>query len=410
MEKSFRLYGRVIDPVDEMLLEIAAGDAELHLNGGDAQTAYRAYNSVVTRSEDTTEIPCDAWKILVAYCLKGLTKIAMYYPNALLESSTQSSLISAESYARRGVALVQNNIVIIDCLEKSKRYLSFTVTNLYNHLQSQLRQLVAETMMEKGEIDAAISYLLEAIADNANDVDANCALASMQLKRFVSSPGSIESKNLQKLLLKAAKLDSSRADSFSLLGYWFEFTEDKKRAVGCYEKALKLNPCEPIAGRGICRLLSYSEAKRHCTNAVGKCSSLLGWAWTYLGRGAVNENEDDSVAVACFQEALRMNDIDTNLKSTLSFFYSNPQSPGIVFPDKSNTWCKLADCYYHLGKYSAAVRAYNAAAESSDGNLNSEVLCKWAQGTFHVFVNHCDFENVLRLSLSTLNIKQLRQN
>ena len=78
------VYGRVIDPVDEMLLEIAAGDAELHLNGGDAQTAYRAYNSVVTRSEDTTEIPCDAWKILVAYCLKGLTKIAMYYPNALL--------------------------------------------------------------------------------------------------------------------------------------------------------------------------------------------------------------------------------------------------------------------------------------------------------------------------------------
>jgi len=47
-------------------------------------------------------------------------------------------------------------------------------------------------------------------------------------------------KKAQQQLLRAAKLDSTQANPFSLLGIWYEIHDDVKRAIGCFSKALAL--------------------------------------------------------------------------------------------------------------------------------------------------------------------------
>jgi len=191
-----------------------------------------------------------------------------------------------------------------------------------------------------------------------------------------------EVKKTKTLLLKAAKLDTTKPQTFALLGIWYETQDDTTRAKGCYQKALGLDPCHPVAGRGIQRL-SQDEAHSFYERAAKQSSSTVGWAWRALAQQKSRDDGDDTTAVVCLQQALRCRDIQSPTSDNLSLFYDNPTSSGMDssshYCEASETWAQLATCYRVLGKHSAAIRAYEAADAISNGNLSPDTLCNWAQ-------------------------------
>ena len=190
-----------------------------------------------------------------------------------------------------------------------------------------------------------------------------------------------------------------RGRRFALLGYWYECWQlpnhkksddvDRKRAVGCYAKALKLDPGHPIAGRGIVRLLQSSPEKTlsvaFLQNATDQASPTAGWAWRETARLKTIDGDDD-LAVVALLRALRCSDILEKDPSGLAqFFYTAPSDKTVVDQnEKATTLAELAACYRRLGRYTAAIRSFHASIESwqsqSDAVVPPHVWCSCAQG------------------------------
>jgi len=223
--------------------------------------------------------------------------------------------------------------------------------------------------------------------DFPRDVDASFALAAFHLRTAIGKPTDLNlAKKATTLLLKTAKMDSTKPGPFALLGLCYEYQNDMPRAKGCYQKALTINPSHPVAGRGIVRLISLEGVLSQCENAA-KCNSLTnGWAWRALGQlKSRSVNGDITAASICFQQALRCRDIHSPENEALGVFFVDPTLPQETYfasSEASNTWVELAACYRQLGKYSAALRAFEGALASSGGNLSPDALCAWAQIDF----------------------------
>jgi len=214
--------------------------------------------------------------------------------------------------------------------------------------------------------------------------EAAFALAAFHLRIMLGNKDDKnEVKKTKTLLLKAAKLDTTKPQTFALLGIWYETQDDTTRAKGCYQKALGLDPCHPVAGRGIQRLtLSQDEAHSFYERAAKQSSSTVGWAWRALAQQKSRDEGDDTTAVVCLQQALRCRDIQSPTSDNLSLFYENPtfgKDSTSHYCEASETWSELATCYRILGKHSAALRAYEAADAISNGNLSPDTLCNWAK-------------------------------
>ena len=187
-----------------------------------------------------------------------------------------------------------------------------------------------------------------------------------------------QAKKATTLLMKAAKLDPTRPDPFSLLGMSFEYHNDISRAKGCYQKALAIDPSHPVAGRGLVRLMGLDGAKSLCEHAAKRNSPANGWAWRAMGQLKSKEDGDFAAAAICFQQALRCRDIQAPDNDMLRVFFANP-STNVAHSEASETWIELAACYRQLGKYSAALRAFEGAFFISGGELSPDALCSWAQ-------------------------------
>lgn len=217
--------------------------------------------------------------------------------------------------------------------------------------------------------------------DCPSNSEAVLALAAFYLRGMIGNAtdenGVMKAKTL---LLKAAKLDTSKSDPFALLGIWYELQNDSNRANGCYQKALAMDSSHPVAGRGLQRLMSLDRLQTLCRDAV-KCNSPVnGWAWRTLGQQLSCDDGDDTAALVCFQQALRCRDIQTPESAPLGVFYVVSAPLGIrPHCEASETWAELASCYRRLGKFSAALRAFEAAYSVSGGNLSPDALCAWAQ-------------------------------
>jgi tetratricopeptide (TPR) repeat protein len=241
-------------------------------------------------------------------------------------------------------------------------------------------------LFRSNRIAEAQEFLEAAYQASPNNFDAAFALGTFHLERMLSLGKShnqidpSESKSVSTILLKAAKLDSSKAEPFALLGWWYELVGDTKRSLGCYSKALLLNPTNPVAGRGIVRLSAFADIKATCKKAAESTSSENGWAWLALGRASAIEIGRDDTAAFFFQQALRCQDIEKPECDRFHKFYADPKAE----PDPSQiqydlVWIDLANCYRRQGKLNAAVSAYKNASVEYNNHLPSSALCNWAQ-------------------------------
>ena len=142
--------------------------------------------------------------------------------------------------------------------------------------------------------------------DLPKDFEASFALAAFYLRTAIGKAADVSlAKKATTLLLKAAKMDSTKPGPFALLGMCYEYQKDVTRATGCYQKALSIDISHPVAGRGLMRLLGLDGTQIQCANAA-KCNSLAnGWAWRAMGQLKSRGDGDVAAAAICFQRALR---------------------------------------------------------------------------------------------------------
>jgi len=351
--------GRPLTKLEQMLLQLAKADAEL-LNGGFMQQAQEQYVSVLAKlQEKDCSIDTQSASFLLIHCYNGMARI---------EHADQQY----SDYKDAKASFTKKSLEILENLD-----LSSTTPNLFMwhlrstfiasraHALSVTRQLIADSLIYFERFEEARSFLQKAVAGSPLDSDAALALGAflMRITLYLTKERRVEKvKEAQIQLLKAAKLDPSKPNPFALLGIWYEENGDLKRALGCFLKSLKLDPCNPVAGRGLLRLSPNGDNRIFFEFAINKSSPLNGWAWRAVGRDKTYIDGDDGLAVVAILKALRCRDIAFPDKESLGIFYSNPSSK--MENEKSAALAEVGMCYRRLGRMTASIRAFRASIEA----------------------------------------------
>lgn len=366
--------GRPLSTIEESLLELASADAEL-INGGFIETAYKQYGSVLDKFQETGDSTGSVPKSLLrAHCLNGMARIKQ-----IREGGFKSR--EDEGYARKNL----NDLSKVEIASGVPLLCIWHRQSIFSAAKAfQLnvaRQLVADLLIRSGNCEDARLFLETAVRDSPNDFDAAFALGAFLLRMaFYSGEerNPAGDKNAQINLLKAAKLDPSKANPFALLGVWFEDQGDYKRAKGCFTKSLDQDPCNPIAGRGLLRLLPREGHRDVLEAAINTNSPLNGWAWHSVGLSKAFVDGEDELAAIAILKGLRCRDIASPENENLSIFYNTPQSTSPA-NEKSVALADVATCYRRLGRFTASIRAFHASIDSAAGLVPSTVLISCAQ-------------------------------
>jgi tetratricopeptide (TPR) repeat protein len=377
-------WGRPIAPMEKFILDLAQGDLECGLlAGGFRSVASKLFSANLKSLETPVSGVSDAFhSVLKSHCLIGLTRIALLEQQDPVEKSSAEKFAQDSIQELSSIPLDQNipSTYLWSSPESTSDFIKF-------HM-SLSRQLVADSLVRLGRLQEARKFLEDAVRDSPKDAEAAFSLGAFLLREaYASKDRSADDINGAKMqLLKAAKLDSQKAGPFALLGVWYEEQNDLKRALGCYSKALLLDPPHPVAGRGVLRLAaSVDSAKSVLDNAVQPSSPVNGWAWRAIGKQKVMVTGENDLGAVALLKALRCRDIDSPQNEQLSVFYKKP-TVGCDTPDnyvgkeRAEVWAELAFCYRRLGRYTAAIRGYYSSIEAAGEYVSASVLCSCAEG------------------------------
>ncbi|KAL3921683.1 MAG: hypothetical protein SGILL_002620 [Bacillariaceae sp.] len=366
--------GRPLTKVEEVLLDLASADAEL-LNGGFADRASQQYSDVLLKLE----------KIDLGTNVLALDMLQVHCYNGLAQSSQiagQSGGVDHHESTYTHLALEK-----LGSLKSSTSRCQLSIWHLEStfcaskaHQLSVARQLTAEVLVQQGQPEEAMSFLEAAVTDAPLDAEAAVALGAFLLWSSLYSNkgnGTIDEKSAQVQLLKAAKLDPTKSNPFALLGLWFACKGDSQRALGCFKKSLRLDPCNPVAGRGILRLQGDENIQDFLDNATEHTSASNGWAWYAVGLNKAYKEGHDELAVVAILKGLRCRDVAQPKSEKLGSFFSCPgEAPE---NEKAAALADVASCYRRLGRFTACIRAYHASIASAGDRVPSPVLLSCAQ-------------------------------
>ncbi|XP_028406847.1 tetratricopeptide repeat protein 37-like [Dendronephthya gigantea] len=188
-------------------------------------------------------------------------------------------------------------------------------------------------------------------------------------------------------LLKAAKLDSYIPTTFLYLGKYYETVGRGHEALRCYKKSHDLSPlCDETAEALVDAYMSSGQeeqAAELCRKfAVKTGVGRVKWAFLRLGLYHL-KNEQFNDAVHCFQNALRVDDLD------------------------ANTWECLGEAYMSRGSYTPALASFTRATELNPSLLYSHyqiAVVKHLLGLFEeavavyktILSEHCDYVPALK--------------
>ena len=398
-------WNRPLTTLEQLWLDLSEADA----TGNRIQHAGLLYQSVLDKTssviEDSDMDP--ALKALVrAHTLRSLAVSRRDARSVAQEADLSSSVDVCLQMARQSLEeLSVANAYSND--ERAKMHLDpFRLPRMFQHaVEYQIscsRHQEAECLIQLGQLSEAKSLLSRTATEFPKDAQVAFAFGSFLLRMdFFQQPqvdgDSLKkplkgSKEAQLQLLKAAKLDGSKAGPFALLGYWYESHGDTKRAVGCYSKALALDPAHPVAGRGLLRLVSITQLKKALDAAVAESHSspVNGWAWEAIGIAKFRTEAVYELAVEALLRAARARDVEQPESDALSYFYSGPVNPSLPNNDVLvSTLSLIAQCYRFLGRYTASLRTYYAALnEAGENGASGSLLCACGQGRIDVMFVH----------------------
>ena len=351
-------FTRASHPLEDILLDVAEADLE---SNGLTDRALKLYSTVVESTASTRTNKFSS--IVLARCYLGLARLSPLSLEPSRADHCSKSLDILQSLTDQRVPLlIWKSASALEAAVKSQIVYS--------------KQLIAENLVSTGRLKEAGEFLHSSVEDAPMDEVASFALGAFLLRMvFFHGDSSPESqKKAQMQLLKAAKLNPNLAGPFALLGYWYESKSDLKRAIGCYSKALMLEPYHPVAGRGMIRLADDESNKKVLEKAIDSVSSLNGWAWHRIGRVKAQESADE-LAVSALLKAKRSRDIEDPFSEPLSTFYSGPSAPSNPSHiDLIESLQDLASCYRRLGRCSAELRTLQSALEISGNSPSWSLL------------------------------------
>ena len=390
--QSAKVWGReMCHGVESLLLDIAEADLESMITGGFVENAKQLYEKALETIESSAaslSTSSHGLALLKSHCLLGLARLSLMSEAGLSERYSRDALDVWSSTNADETKSPRSLLCVYAWDDESLS----AFARSYHECTS--RQLVAEALIRSSSLEKARGFLHDAVVAAPKNFDAMFALASFHLRTFLLS-GS-ESNGSDKLkqeakssLLKAAKMDKNSSHTFALLGVFYELENDVTRALGCHKKALSIDPANPIAGRGLHRLLTLEEIKPFCEAAMKQHTAINGWAWRIMGQLRSSTYGDYESAVICFQQALRSRDVGDPDKEFLGVFFTDPNVQSTAtetefgerkkYSEAGETWCELGSCYRHMGKWSGSHRAFEAAYAASNGNLSPSSLVAWAQ-------------------------------
>lgn len=379
IKDALQIWGRRLSPLEEIILDIGEADSECGvLSGGVTSISEKLYVASLEKLSNGQSEPMQV--LLRAHCIASLTRLQLAVPVndteatmnlAMCEKETEASMMKLDDL----LASIETTPYFYVWRQKS----SLSSSILY-HI-SMKRQLIAELLLHASRQDEARSFLEDAVKASPQNYDVAFAYGSFLLQIAMYTDGCDQglSKKAQVQLLKSAKLNTAKADPFALLGIWYELQDDNKRSVGCYAKALLVDPTHPVAGRGMMRAKkSANGVSTLLDNALNMGYVQNGWAWKASGDANAFIEGDDERAVICYQQALRARDVGNPKQHRLHMFFSLPKDRLTGMNDCAKTWASLGGCYRRLGKHSASVRAFQAAHEINPHDRS--YFCSWAQG------------------------------
>ena len=376
-------WGRPVSDFEQILLDLGQADAECGiLSGGLPPVASKLYNGILERSASLSAVLTDPIRsIIKSHCLIGLARLESLDSSKSAEDSLAADL--AQESLRELTTIATDKELPTEYLWT---YPAVILSFAKFHMTVS-RQLTADALVRSGRAAEAKQFLEDAVRDSPTDAEAAFSLGAFLLRdAFTPAERSASVLNAAKMqLLKAAKLDSRKAGPFALLGIWYENQGDRKRALGCYSKALLLDPPHPVAGRGVLRLTSFNSARAVIDTAVQTSSAVNGWAWRALGKNKVMVTGENNLGAVALLKALRCRDIDQPQNESSSVFFSvNPadeaSTENYLSKEKSESWSELAFCYRRLGRFTAAIRGYYSAIEASGEHVTGSLLCACAAG------------------------------
>lgn len=362
--------GRPLTVVEQSFLDLSCADAEL-MDGGFLKDAGQLYMKVQDRIQEVHSLDEGAKVIFLAHCTNGLARVVQ-------RGVEIQGGLSTEEYGKQTLRTLDQSPPLSRLLIWHE---STVLSASIPHQQSLARQLIAESFIIQNRCDEARVFLEAAVNDSPFDSDAAFALGAFLLRMafFVNQERSEETDKIAQIqLLKAAKLDPSKANPFALLGFWFEERGDIGRARGCYSKSLGLDPCHPVAGRGLLRLEEFERAKGFLEKATDQNSPWNGWAWHAMGLNKVSLEGEDDFAVVALLKALRCRDITQRDSEALGIFYHKLNS--MRTNEKAIVLGEIGQCYRRLGRFTASIRSFHGAIETFEDAIPSSLLCSCAQG------------------------------
>jgi tetratricopeptide (TPR) repeat protein len=367
---------RSMGTLESILMDLACADAEL-LNGGFPKQSCELYTQLLDTLEHSSKLlDSVVLVILQGHCYNGLARACQI-------DEYRGQLTKVQDLATKTLDLLDGIEIPVEIKPLHIWHDHSLFLSAISHHRSVARQLIADSLISQGRSEEARSFLEAAVQDAPLDAGAAVALGAFlfRVAFYLDEKRSSDAvKAAQIQLLKAAKLDPSKADPFALLGLWFEECGDPNRALGCFTKSLTLDPCNPIAGRGLLRLKTREEMIEELDAALGINSPICGWAWRGVGLNKIFLEAEDEFAVVALLKALRSRDVSAPANETLGIFYHRPGT--VYVNERADALAELAMCYRRLGRFTASIRAFYAAIESAGEHITSSVLCSCAQGMY----------------------------
>lgn len=217
---------------------------------------------------------------------------------------------------------------------------------------------------------------------------------------------------------KFKALADTASDSLKVVSlYWSgeckRYLGESKAANEIFTDFISKYPSSPLASRAQLAMGSVmykqseqADAEKALMNAtISSDKATRGKAYTLLGEMRLNKKDYDN-AKNYFNEALKLTDDQRGLNNRARLglavvdFYSDEYEPAISNLEKLKSLDKefetdkvnfyLAECYFAQGKYSEALKSYNAISPSTD-ELRKEMIL----GKAYTYFNLKDFPNAI---------------
>lgn len=282
-------------------------------------------------------------------------------------SSRSSAQIAALAKKRRLSAAVAR--------QKAVKAASDRRTRLSNTLADK-----ADTFLDNGQTDLAITNYRSAIAQNAKNARAAEGLSNALTAKGIDVAGDNNNEAAIVFFDEAVRLDKQNDAAHAKLGAIYFATGQNEKAAASYERAVTLNPefTSLYTPLGLAYMESGEIAKAEASLKKAAAAGVDTAETRYLNGLVALKQNNDSVALTAFEGALQL---DGNL--TMAQYYRGQildrmGRPGEAIAAYQQTLASeptfgpaafdLGVAYYNSGDYNNAANAYQVAVKNDPSN------------------------------------------